>query len=363
MPIVDYVPFANTSSANVRTQSQFLTDLAPPNSLANGFQLGLARSDQMNKLWRQHSMIAACVANFIANTLAIDVLDDGNVPALVVNFTNSVLALANANGQCRLVYVDPTHIKLALLNGNRMKIGGLSIALPSGGVSATNAGVYVSGVAGQNLVPNTRYLVACFMQGATPVLSYWPTPTYSHAPDTTAGNVGTEVIVGQPGHSLVGSVYTDSSGRFTPDNGLGGTPAPVNGVLSWFNRRTVSLCSSNSSVAFSSTANSEISQTLRATFQCWGDESILVIADGTRYNNPSGLNASDFLQIAVDGIADLGSYGGGYVSATATQSGQFESSFNGIIGEGLHYATLYGAVTPGSVGTIDQGYTRVHLRG
>jgi hypothetical protein len=68
--IVDYQPIANGASANVETQAQLLTDLAPGGALQNGFQSGTALSAKFNKVLRQCSMISSAVANLIANTLA-----------------------------------------------------------------------------------------------------------------------------------------------------------------------------------------------------------------------------------------------------------------------------------------------------
>lgn len=89
---VDYQPFAAGAGADVESQAQFLLDLADPGQLQNGYVTGVANSAQFNKVARQSSMIATCVANFISQQLQQNVLDDGNVPALIINFTNAILA-------------------------------------------------------------------------------------------------------------------------------------------------------------------------------------------------------------------------------------------------------------------------------
>lgn len=91
---VDYLPIANNPGANVESQAQYVLDLADPGQLLNGYKLGTAHSLQVNKTLRQSSMIAACIGNFISQELAIDVIDDGNVPALIVNFIAAVKAAA-----------------------------------------------------------------------------------------------------------------------------------------------------------------------------------------------------------------------------------------------------------------------------
>lgn len=86
MPTVDYLPFATGGGANVETQAAYASD----STTGTGFLAGLAQSLKLNKVWRQASMAAACVATFISNELNINVLDDGNLATLVANFTAAI---------------------------------------------------------------------------------------------------------------------------------------------------------------------------------------------------------------------------------------------------------------------------------
>jgi hypothetical protein len=56
---------------------------------------------------RQSSIVAAAVANFIANTLNTDVLDDGNLTNLTTNSTSAIQAFsavsAHGTPRCRRV--------------------------------------------------------------------------------------------------------------------------------------------------------------------------------------------------------------------------------------------------------------------
>jgi len=87
---VDYLPVAVNAGANVDSQANFLGS----GYQLNGFQNGIAQPFQANKIWRQSSMIAAAVANFISNELNIAVLDDGNLTNLITNLTNAIAAAA-----------------------------------------------------------------------------------------------------------------------------------------------------------------------------------------------------------------------------------------------------------------------------
>jgi hypothetical protein len=97
---VDYLPVAVAPGANVDSQANF----AASTYQQTGFVAGMAQARQLNKVWRQPSMIASAVAWFISNMLGIDVLDDGDRPTLTTNFTNAVVAAANS-GRNKIVSV------------------------------------------------------------------------------------------------------------------------------------------------------------------------------------------------------------------------------------------------------------------
>lgn len=88
---IDFVPFATGAGANVESQAAYIAD---PNTPI-GQQAGtIAPSATCNKIWRQAVWWSAVIANVIANTLNINVLDDGNLAAAITNFTNMVKGLA-----------------------------------------------------------------------------------------------------------------------------------------------------------------------------------------------------------------------------------------------------------------------------
>lgn len=88
MPVNDYLAFAVGEDANVMDQE----DYAALSALESGFQTGVASSQQLNKVWRQASVVAATVAQFICDNQSGDVLDDGDVPAMVVKLGLAIQA-------------------------------------------------------------------------------------------------------------------------------------------------------------------------------------------------------------------------------------------------------------------------------
>ncbi|WP_430226839.1 hypothetical protein [Paraburkholderia tropica] len=84
----DFLPFAAGSSANVLSQS----DYAALDAVTNGFKAGVAPSNALNKAWRQSSIMAAVIAQFIVAETGQAAIDDGTTATLLTNFTKAVVA-------------------------------------------------------------------------------------------------------------------------------------------------------------------------------------------------------------------------------------------------------------------------------
>src|SRR5262249_11751728 len=140
--------------------------------------------------------------------------------------------------------------------------------IPAAGITAANTGVTVNGTPGQNLGNLTTYLVA-ISSGLT--LSFWSGTT--HGPSSTAGNVGTEIVSGSDGITLVGLVHTGGSGFFFNL-----------GTLSWLNRgaKTATAFISTQYTTLS-TSYVELAAELRAYFATWGEEVVIASIGGNVY--------------------------------------------------------------------------------
>ena len=88
MPTNDFLPFGSAVGANVSTQAEYVALAAR----SNGFSAGTAVSKQLNKAWRQSSVMAATLAQFIADQSGNDVLDDGNLALIPTNLGLSIKA-------------------------------------------------------------------------------------------------------------------------------------------------------------------------------------------------------------------------------------------------------------------------------
>ena len=78
-PKNDFLPFGIETGANVLKPEDY-DGLA---ARKTGFVSGVAKSEELNTVWRQASVIAATFAQYIADRTGKDVLDDGDIAALL----------------------------------------------------------------------------------------------------------------------------------------------------------------------------------------------------------------------------------------------------------------------------------------
>lgn len=85
----DFLTFGGDPAANVITQAQFAALVAR----LTGFQSGVAKSNELNKVWRQASIMAAVLAQFIVDRTGQNAVDDGTVTTLLANLKNAAAPL------------------------------------------------------------------------------------------------------------------------------------------------------------------------------------------------------------------------------------------------------------------------------
>lgn len=98
MPTVDYLPFATGGSADVTSQADWVAASSGGGYVQDGFSVGIAQPAEANKAWRQSTMVAAALATYVSQQLSSDVLDDGNLSALVTKIGNAIAAQVGALG-------------------------------------------------------------------------------------------------------------------------------------------------------------------------------------------------------------------------------------------------------------------------
>ena len=89
----EILPFGLGAESNVMTQAGYEALAAR----SGGFSSGVAKSEQLNKVWRQSSFVASVLADFIAKQSGNNVLDDGNVAVLLANLELAIKRYAGSN--------------------------------------------------------------------------------------------------------------------------------------------------------------------------------------------------------------------------------------------------------------------------
>jgi hypothetical protein len=90
----DFQTFAAGGGANVLTQAQYL---ALTSILANGFSAGVAPSAQLNKVWRQSSIMSAVLAQFTSDYSGQNSTDDGTTATLETNLIAAIRSVTKTS--------------------------------------------------------------------------------------------------------------------------------------------------------------------------------------------------------------------------------------------------------------------------
>lgn len=106
----EFKPFSIAGGANVISQAEYEALAA----LSTGFSSGVAKANEINKVLRQASFIAAALAQFVSDKTNADVLDDGSLNGFITKLTNALNKLSQP--------LDDTLTALAGLNGAANKL-------------------------------------------------------------------------------------------------------------------------------------------------------------------------------------------------------------------------------------------------
>jgi hypothetical protein len=197
--------------------------------------------------------VAALQASIDANTAAIAAATTALTAQLPV-------------GQCKLIYVSTTQIKLIPFNGTYLKINGVLYAIPSAGVTISNS----------SLSASTIYYVYAYMNSGTMTLEL---STTTHATDSTTG---AEIKSGDATRTLVGMIRTDIGTNFADTTN-------ARWVRSWFNDDgVVGYQSSSTTVSTSSLSMIELETAMRVYALLWDREFVTQDIHVSLYNNGAG---------------------------------------------------------------------------
>jgi len=282
------------------------------------------------------SISPVAIKDQLGNDIGPGALTIGQYVELIYDGTNWILISQSGGGtlpQCgRLQIASATALSFVPFNGDRIKIAGILYPIPAAGITGLgNTGIYLNGVAAQNLAANTLYYVYAFLNAGVITGDF---STTGHATSATAGNIGTEIKSGDDSRSLIGMIYTSGSSGFVNAQG-------TRYVMSWFNRRNIAFGgTSTSRVAISSGSLVELTSAARAYFVAWADEALGFSLSGAELGDAVGALLTT--AVMLDGVA---LYQAPAHVTTANYLMPVGSSGNGNVTEGLHYLTPAGAVS------------------
>ena len=95
MPLNQYLPIANSPTANAETAAQWAAMSA---FLQQGFSSGEVLSSYFNTFLRQFSVPISAIAQFVADNQTADVLDDGSVANFEAKFEAALLSFVDREG-------------------------------------------------------------------------------------------------------------------------------------------------------------------------------------------------------------------------------------------------------------------------
>jgi hypothetical protein len=244
--------------------------------------------------------------------------------AAIVTQAGQITALQGPSllGECRLVYVSATQIRLDRYGGKRLWIDGAWRDIPAAGVTVGHTGLAVT----------TVYYVYAFMSGGTMTLEC---VTTAPATDT---NYGHRIKTGDATRTLVGMVRTLSPLAFadTAANRL---------VISWFNRARRALRGNGTSaVTSTSTTTVSLGTAYQVLFLAWADEAADLFVSGYASNNTAAAIVRAFVILDGSGAGQRSDA----ASAIANALCALISEASQAMTEGLHTLAVGASVSAGT---------------
>jgi len=248
----------------------------------------------------------------------------------------------------QLTRVSASQLKFSPFNGNKIKVNGVLYDIPAAGIAGlNNTGVYVSGVPGANLSPNTSYTVFAEIHGGIVTANF---ASVGHRPSQTVGNEGVEVgwngSTEFPNSSVIGIIRTNGSSQFADDGA-------TRWVRSWFNDPGVSLVAAfTAGRNFSNTGSyAEINAEARVQWLSWANEPVMLAFNGSFFSTTSAA-IGIFVSIGIDTATPVDTYARRGTGANS-ESNDLATTFTTInLSEGNHFAMVLGFVTAGTAQVI-----------
>ena len=184
----DFLPFATGVGANVLSESAYVG----LGTLNSGFASGIASSAAANKVWRQSSLWAYFMAQFVVNETGQPALDNGDIVTPLTNLVAAIGAAAKAAVSAQI----PQQTTLTSGSGTyTTPVGAISLEIEmvgggsGGGGSGGTAGVGTAGTA-------TTFGTALLTANGNPATPANTTAAYPTAATAVGGNISISGALG-----------------------------------------------------------------------------------------------------------------------------------------------------------------------
>ncbi|WP_244137890.1 hypothetical protein [Burkholderia stabilis] len=213
----NFKAFAAAAGANVMTQADYEALAA----LLTGFVSGTAQSAQLNKVWRQSSIMAAVLAQFLVDITGQDAIDDGTTTTLLTNLKAAVLAQsvgvvgAVRNGRMYVAAASSSATYTADEVIVETVLGGLRYGIASLNKSINLAAANGAGAMDTGSAPANGYVALyAIYNPVTKVPALLATNATSAVAPSVYG--GANMPAGYTASALLTVVPTNGSGQFAP---------------------------------------------------------------------------------------------------------------------------------------------------
>jgi len=279
------------------------------------------------------------------NALVPGMFNAGSYVDVLFNGTNWILQTpfsANATVNCGYLQIaSATALSFTPYNGNSIQINGIIYRIPVAGIAGlANTNVYVGNVPAQNLVANTTYLVFAFSNAGVVTADFHTGVT--HAPSTTTGNEGVEVMTAGASYldsfTLIGIIRTNASSQFVDTQG-------TRFVRSWFNRRRADVMGADINGNTTGYTVTFSGMAVPAAWVNFAGEAIDISATGFNSNDTASTN--NYHAVMIDGSAQ------GQFSYNASAGSFIYNAYSAVyrttaLAEGYHSADVGAFVAAGT---------------
>ena len=213
------LPWAQTGTANVLSDSDYAADVASGGLYGDGVKTGQASSKQANKTWRQATAPGSGLAQFLVDNLSVDVTDADTPSTFSTRIANAVLKLAQ---------ISPFNQSWATATGGYRKYAIVSDSSGNFWVSTADQNTTVPGADGakwQSLF--NGYATQSWADGRYARLSGGN--SLNGTQTVTNGDIVSKMLNGST--AIGGLCWGGAAGGSIPGRGTTGTNGPVGATL------------------------------------------------------------------------------------------------------------------------------------